>query len=130
MTCLRPGASVASLNVLVTAASRRVPLIRAFQDALKSSAIRGRVIVTDVNPLSPAVRAAERWYHVPLATAPEYIDAIGGICEREHIGLIVPTIDDELEVFGAARADFESRGIKVAVSDRKSTRLNSSHPSI
>ena len=42
---------MASLNVLVTAASRRVPLIRAFQDALKSSAVPGRVIVTDVNPL-------------------------------------------------------------------------------
>ena len=82
MTCLRHGAIVASLNVLVTAASRRVPLIRAFQDALKSSGVRGRVIVTDVNPLSPAVHAAERWYHVPLATAPDYLDAITGICER------------------------------------------------
>ena len=36
---------MASLNILVTAASRRVPLIRAFQDALKSSGNRGRVIV-------------------------------------------------------------------------------------
>src|SRR5436190_23820170 len=65
MTFAGHGAIVASLNVLVTAASRRVPLIRAFQDALKAPGIRGRVIVTDVNPLSPAVHAAERWYHVP-----------------------------------------------------------------
>jgi carbamoyl-phosphate synthase large subunit len=114
---------VASLNVLVTAASRRVPLIRAFQDALKSSAARGRVIVTDVNPLSPAVHTAERWYHVPLATAPDYLDAIRSICEREHVGLIVPTIDDELELFGAAAADFESRGIKVAVSPQSTSHI-------
>ena len=70
MTCLRHGAIVASLNVLVTAASRRVPLIRAFQDALKSSAARGRGIVTDVKTLSPPVHTPERWYKVPQATAP------------------------------------------------------------
>src|SRR5436190_14415424 len=116
MTCRSHGEIVALLNVLVTAASRRVPLIRAFQDALKSSGVRGRVIVTDVNPLSPAVHTAERWYHVPLATAPDYLDAISGICEREHIGLIIPTIDDELELFGRAAPTFEARGIKVAVS--------------
>ena len=114
---------MASLNLLVTAASRRVPLIRAFQDALKSSGARGRVIVTDVNPLSPAVHAAERWYHVPLATAPDYLDAISGICQRERIGLIVPTIDDELELFGAAAAGFEARGIKVAVSPEATSRI-------
>ena len=85
--------------------------------------MRGRVIVTDVNPLSPAVHAAERWYHVPLATAPDYLDAISGICEREQIGLIVPTIDDELELFGAAAADFASRGIKVAVSPEPTSRI-------
>jgi|KBSSwiStaDraftv2_1062776.scaffolds.fasta_scaffold28367_2 carbamoyl-phosphate synthase large subunit len=111
------------LNILVTAASRRVPLIRAFQDALKSSGIRGRVVVTDVNPLSPAVHAAERWYHVPLATAPDYLDAISAICEREHIGLIIPTIDDELELFGAAAHSFEARGIKVAVSPEETSRI-------
>jgi carbamoyl-phosphate synthase large subunit len=114
---------VASLNVLVTAASRRVPLIRAFQDALKSSVTRGRVVVTDVNPLSPAVHAAERWYHVPLAGAPDYLEAISGICEREHVGLIIPTIDDELEVFGAAAADFESRGIRIAVSPKPTSHI-------
>ena len=85
------------LNVLITAASRRVPLVRAFQAALQTTSRRGRVIVTDVNPMSPAVHVADRWYHVPLATAPDYIDAIAGICDAEGVGLIVPTIDDELE---------------------------------
>ena len=59
-----------SLNVLVTAGSRRVPLVRAFQRAVAQHR-GGSVIVTDVNPLSPAVHAANRAYHVPLATEPE-----------------------------------------------------------
>lgn len=108
---------MASLNVLITAASRRVPLVRAFQSAMAAGSGRqGRVIVTDVNPLSPAVHVAERWYHVPLATAPDYLDAIIGICEAERISLIVPTIDDELEIFASAAKWFLARGIRVAVS--------------
>ena len=110
---------MASLNVLVTAASRRVPLVQAFQASLGR---RGRVIVTDVNPLSPAVHVAERWYHVPMATAPDYLDAIIAICESERISLIVPTIDDELEIFASAAHWFLSRGIRVAVSPEWTSR--------
>jgi carbamoyl-phosphate synthase large subunit len=114
---------VESLNVLITAASRRVPLVRAFQAALSASGRRGRVIVTDVNPLSPAVHVAERWYHVPMATSPDYLDAITGICAAERIRLIVPTIDDELEQFGAAAGWFSARGIRVAVSPEATSRI-------
>ena len=49
-----------SLKVLITAASRRVPLIRAFQDALRELSVPGLVLVTDVNGLSPGVHVADR----------------------------------------------------------------------
>ncbi len=111
-----------SLNVLITAASRRVPLVRAFQESLTAPNRRGRVVVADVNPMSPAVYAAERWYHVPMATSPDYLDAIVAICDAEHIRLIVPTIDDELERFGAAAGWFAARGIRVAVSPESTSR--------
>lgn len=113
---------MASLNVLMTAASRRVPLVQAFQRALAASGLRGRVVVTDVNPLSPAVHVAERWYHVPMATSPDYLDAIIGICEAEAIDLIVPTIDDELELFATAAKWFLARGVRVAVSPEWTSR--------
>ncbi|MGH9373344.1 MAG: hypothetical protein ACRD15_17625, partial [Vicinamibacterales bacterium] len=50
------------LNILLTAASRRVPLVLAFQNALRAFRLPGTVIVTDVNPLSPAVHVADRAY--------------------------------------------------------------------
>jgi carbamoyl-phosphate synthase large subunit len=114
---------VESLNVLVTAASRRVPLVRAFQAALQAFGRRGRVVVTDVNPLSPAVHVADRWYHVPLATSPDYLDSIAAICEAEGINLVVPTIDDELELLGGAAAWFQSRGVRIAVSPTSTSRI-------
>ena len=39
------------------------------------SASRDASIVTDVNPLSPAVHVADRAYRVPLADDPDYLDA-------------------------------------------------------
>ena len=102
-------------NVLVTAASRRVALVQGFQRA-QAAGSGGRVIVTDINPLSPAVHVADRAYLVPLSDAPTYLDAISDICDAENIRLIVPTIDDELERFAAARDSFARRGITVAVS--------------
>jgi len=50
---------VTRTNVLITAASRRVPLVKGFKAALRTLGLQGSVIVTDVNPLSPAVYAAD-----------------------------------------------------------------------
>ena len=102
-------------NVLITAGSRRVPLVQAFQRALRAAG-GGRVIVSDVNPLSPTVYVADRSYGVPLSTDPAYFDAIAELCEKERIGLVVPTIDDELPGFAERAPDFARRGVQVAVS--------------
>lgn len=112
-----------TLNVLITAGSRRVPLVQHFRRVLRSLEVRGSVIVTDVNPLSPAVHMADRACLVPLSTDSSYIDAIAGICEAQSIGLVVPTIDDELESFAAARPAFEARGVRVAVSSERTTAI-------
>jgi carbamoyl-phosphate synthase large subunit len=111
-----------SLNVLITAGSRRVPLVRAFQRAVAQHR-GGNVIVTDVNPLSPAVHAANRAYRVPLASDPGYLDAILEIALGEGVSLVVPTIDDELVLFGRAVARFRQHGIRVAVSPPQTSEL-------
>ena len=111
------------MNVLITAASRRVPLVQAFNNALVSLGVPGRVVVTDVNPLSPAVQVADRAYRVPLAHDPEYLAELLKICESERIGLAVPTIDDEAELFGAARERFAELGTLAACSSQSTAAL-------
>ncbi len=111
-----------SRHVLITAASRRVPLVRAFRSAITRSG-GGRLVVSDVNALSPAVYSGDRAYRVPLSSDPSYLDEILAICEAEHIGLVVPTIDDELPLFGRASAAFAERGIRVAVSPEATSLL-------
>jgi carbamoyl-phosphate synthase large subunit len=102
-------------NVLITAASRRVPLVNAFRKALADTG-GGRVLVTDINGMSPAVHVADAAFRVPLATDPGYIEALEAICRDHQIGLLVPTIDDELEIIGDARSRLEASGIRVAAS--------------
>ncbi|MGE0463964.1 MAG: ATP-grasp domain-containing protein [Vicinamibacterales bacterium] len=104
-----------SRNVLITAASRRVPLVQAFQRALVESG-GGTVVVTDVNPLSPAVYVADRAFRVPMSTEAGYVDRVLAIAMAERVGLVIPTIDDELASFGQARDRFAAHGIRVAVS--------------
>jgi carbamoyl-phosphate synthase large subunit len=109
-------------NILVTAGSRRVPLVRAFQRAV-AAAGGGRVVVADVNALSPTVYLADASYPVPLSTDPDYLDAIEAICRLERIDLVVPTIDDELTVFAEAVDRFAAAGVRVAVSPPETTRI-------
>jgi hypothetical protein len=103
-------------NILVTAGSRRVPLVQSFRAALRSLGLPGVVIVTDVNPLSPAVHVADRAYRVPMSSDAGYLDEVRAICDAEHVRLIVPTIDDELPIFAAARGKFTADGVNVACS--------------
>lgn len=110
------------VNVLITAASRRVPLVNAFRAALKRQG-GGRIVVTDVNALSPAVYSGDRAYLVPLTTDRNYLDELLAICEAERIDMLVPTIDDELQVFGAARDRFAAAGVRVVVSPPSTTGL-------
>jgi carbamoyl-phosphate synthase large subunit len=107
---------VKPVNILVTAASRRVPLVQGFKSALRALDVPGSVIVTDVNPLSPAVYFADRAYRVPMATEPNYIAEVMAICAAEHVCLAVPTIDDEVPLFGAARDAFQAMGVLAACS--------------
>jgi carbamoyl-phosphate synthase large subunit len=111
------------LNVLITAGSRRVPLVRAFQQAVGRLTPGGIVAVTDVNVLSPSVYVADRAYQVPLSTDPAYLDAIEAVCLRERIRLVLPTIDDELTLFAEAAARFAKRGIRVVVSPAATTAI-------
>ena len=89
--------------------------MQAFQRALRATG-GGSVVVTDVNPLSPTVYVADRAYPAPLSADAGYLDEILAICRAERIGLVVPTIDDELSAFAAASGRFASAGVRVAVS--------------
>lgn len=100
-------------DVLVTAASRRVALVGALQAALRRLGRGGRVIATDISPWSPAVHVADLARRVPRSDDPDYVDVLLDLCRSERVGLLVPTIDDELEILAAAADRFAAAGVVV-----------------
>ncbi len=110
---------MSEMNILITAASRRVPLIQAFSNALRKLGLRGNVITTDMNATSPGLYFSDRHYMVPLTTDRDYLPIMTSIATRERIRLLVPTIDDELPLFGKYAPEFLKLGVWVAVSSQR-----------
>jgi len=107
------------MNVLITAASRRVPLIRFFKEALEKLNPDGKVITSDINSLSPGLYFSDKFYYAPLCNSPDYIDTIKKICKAENISLLIPTIDEELPIYASLVEEFKRLGIRIIVSSEK-----------
>lgn len=106
-------------NILVTAASRRVAMIRGFSNALKKLGVKGKVVCTDTDILSTGLRFCDAFHLAPLSDSDDYIPALVKICKKENISMLVPTIDEELEVFGRHKKHFADAGVTLLVSDEK-----------
>ncbi|MFL6350478.1 MAG: ATP-grasp domain-containing protein [Bryobacteraceae bacterium] len=82
-----------------------------------------RTVAADSNPLSIGLFMADRGHCVPLASAPNYIDALIAICERENVSAFLPALDEELLHVQAATERFKQVGTKVLLSGRTTLEL-------
>jgi carbamoyl-phosphate synthase large subunit len=101
-------------NVLITAASRRIALVRSFKKSLKTSG--GKLISVDYDLLSPALFFSDLKFKVPLVKKKNYLSEIRRICLENQVKLIIPTIDDELPIWADNYEDFLKDGINVSIS--------------
>lgn len=110
------------MNVLITSASRKVSLVRAFQSALARRG-GGNVIAVDTNPCAPALYVADRHFLVSASTELTFIEELIQLCQREGVGLVVPTRDEELPLFAETRGRLEECGLRVLVPTLETVRL-------
>jgi carbamoyl-phosphate synthase large subunit len=73
------------------------------------------VIAIDANEHSVGLLHADRGYVVPLCSAPNYIEVIQKICEKERVSFIIPLIDEELKLM----KNLESGNLKVICPSEK-----------
>lgn len=66
--------------------------------------------------MSAAFHEADEGFLVPPCDDDGFIPALLELCSREHIGLIVPTIDTELQALAEQRDRFRDQGTIVAIS--------------
>ena len=103
-------------NVLISSAGRRVALLRIFREALRELGLAGKVLATDVSAVSGAFHEAEGSWQVPRCTSDQFVPQMLELCRRQHIRLVVPTIDTELPAYAAHREAFAAEGTVVAIS--------------
>ena len=108
--------SGAPANVLISSAGRRVALLNAFKRSARALSSDIRVLACDASPLSAALQHADEGMVVPRCTDPAFVPAVLEFCQRESIGLIIPTIDTELPVYASAADRFATAGVTVAIS--------------
>jgi len=107
------------VNILVTAVSRRVALIRAFKAGLLKLGLEGNIVACDVDPLSAGISFCDKFRLVPLSTNSDYINSVIDVCKQESISLLIPTIDEEIIFFGKHKKRFEDIGVKIPVVDEE-----------
>jgi carbamoyl-phosphate synthase large subunit len=96
-------------NILILSAGRRVELVQSFQRAARKLNIKSNVVAGDCSNMAPAIYFADRNYKLPHISEPNYIDAIIDACNKENIGLVIPTIDTDLLLLSEQKQYIESR---------------------
>jgi carbamoyl-phosphate synthase large subunit len=104
-------------TVLISSVGRRSQLIECFRRAFLELGVDGRVLGMDLDPTrAPAAYLVDECFRVPRCTDAGYLGEVLRICTEERVDLIVPTNDNELPVYAAARAMIAGCGIDLAVS--------------
>jgi len=101
---------MADVNVLLTCAGQRVDIVLAFRDLLASGPHSGRVLVSDLDPLSPSLFAADGVVELPPVADPGYGAAVAEICRREGVRAVLPLTDLDPVVLARASEEIRAAG--------------------
>ena len=104
---------MADVTVLLTCAGQRVDIVRAFRDALDAGGHDGRVLVSDLDPLSPSLFAADAVIELPPVADPGYGAAVAEACAREGVRAVLPLTDLDPVVLARAAPAIEGAGARV-----------------
>jgi carbamoyl-phosphate synthase large subunit len=111
--------NVTPLNILVTSAAKKVPLVRAVQCAARKLHPESKVIAGDADENALTRYVADGFWHMPR-TIDDEVDALLVGCKARGISIIIPTRDGELLFWAQRRAWFLDTGINVIVSPASS----------
>ena len=106
-------------HLLMTSVGRRTKLVEYFVREMPD----GHVSTADCSSLAPGLYMTERHHLVPRIDAPDYIDHLLELCQREQVTALLSLIDPELELLAAATERFEAIGVTVLVSPMDACRL-------
>ncbi|MEQ9763819.1 ATP-grasp domain-containing protein [Streptococcus sp. ZJ151] len=102
------------MNLLILSVGTRNKIVQYFKKELGN---QGKVIVTDMSELAPAIYEADGYYLVPRIDAPDYMDRILEICQKEAIDVVLSLIDPELSLLAEHKEAFKEIGVTPVISE-------------
>lgn len=111
------------MNLLFSAAGRRVSLLRHFKNTINDLGIEGEVIAADIGNSAPASYIADRKVIIPRAADPAYISTLLEICQNHNIRLLTSLIDTDLVLLSRHREAFEAVGTKLLVCSEETNEI-------
>ena len=85
--------------------------------SLRLADFDGRIVTTDADPLSAGFYLADGYRVVPKAKDPEFYGEVKRLIDEERIDVILPTSAFDIFEFARHKAELESAGVVVAMSD-------------
>lgn len=104
---------MAEVSVLLTCAGQRVDVVRAFRAALTAGRHHGRVIVSDTDPLSPALYVADAVATLPPVRDPGYGEAVAAACREHGVRAVLPLTDLDPTALAEAAEAIRAAGAEV-----------------
>ena len=93
--------------VLFTCAGQRVDIVTAFGRA------GAETVAADLNPLAPALYAADRHFLAPRIDDPGYVPALAEAARRHGVQLLVPLTDLDMTILAQQRGELGALGALV-----------------
>ncbi len=103
-------------KILFTSVGRRVELVQAFRNAAERLGNVLSIIGADMSDTAPALYFCDEARKVCRIKEENYIPVLLGICEKEYIDCLIPTIGTDLLLIAESKKRFEGIGTKVLVS--------------
>lgn len=106
-------------TVMLSAAGRRVALMRLIRQSIEELGLRPRLLSTDITRNSAALHLGDMWRLVPRYSDPACLEAMLALCREFQVRLIVPTIDPDLPFLAEHRDCFAAVGTRIMVSSMR-----------
>ena len=103
-------------NIMLSAAGRRVALLRLLRKSIHDLGLQGQVIATDIARHSSAFHDADISRIVPNYADPECLNELLRLCQEFNIKIIVPTIDPDLPFYARHLDKFAEVGTQIMIS--------------
>jgi carbamoyl-phosphate synthase large subunit len=109
-------------KVLVSSASKKVPLIKSMQAAARRIDASALVVAGDIAPEALSSYVADEFWLMPKTLDENLTEIIGGCLERK-ITTVLPTRDAELSFWARHARQFQLAGIEVIVSNEEAVNV-------